>query len=377
MNSLVILFFVSLLVGQLGGIPLWPGVVVYVHDIVLTLLILVSLPRIIRTEKFSRTRLLKPIVAVIAAAAVSLAVNYWRFPLPELLIGSLYLVRWILYGALFVIVLASAGPAIWINGLYITGAGLGVLGLVQFVMYPYLRNLYYLGWDPHYYRVFSTLFDPNFTGIILVLTLLLGCGLWKKNKRNYFLIAGQVVAFVALLLTYSRSSYLALAVAVAVWSLWTRKLKILFAIAAFVILIVIVPRAPGSTLRVLRSESTLARVGNWQESLKLIAKSPVFGYGFDTLRYVQRTNVETSGIISKSAAGLDSSILFIIATTGVVGLAAYIYLLISMIRIGKKSYVYIASLAAVLVHSLFVNSLFYAWVMIWMWILAGVVTYDT
>jgi hypothetical protein len=82
-------------------------------------------------------------------------------------------------------------------------------------------------------------------------------------------------------------------------------------------------------------------------------------------------------VVSKAAAGMDSSLLFVAATTGIIGAAAYIYLLFSMIRNGKKSRFYIASFAALLVHSLFVNSLFYPWVMIWMWILTGAVICGT
>jgi hypothetical protein len=83
--------------------------------------------------------------------------------------------------------------------------------------------------------------------------------------------------------------------------------------------------------------------------------------------------------LSKAAAGLDSSLLFIAATTGVVGLAAFIFLFVSMIRLaqGRFRTIYLASVAAVAVHSLFVNSLFYPWVMVWLWVLTGLVTYDT
>jgi O-antigen ligase len=245
---------------------------------------------------------------------------------------------------------------------------------MQFFLYPDLRNLMYLGWDPHYYRLFSTLLDPNFMGIVFVLTLLLGFGLWKKKHKKFLLTAGQVIAFVSLLLTYSRSSYVAFAVAVLCLAVLTKKWKIVAAAVAFTGLVFILPRIPGSTLSLLRSDSSLARVGNWQESLKLIAKAPVFGFGFDTLRYIQ----PASGVfVSKAAAGLDSSVLFILATTGIAGFAAYSILFIAMIRTGRHTAFYIASVSALLVHSLFVNSMFYPWVMIWMWILAGAVTYDT
>jgi O-antigen ligase len=300
---------------------------------------------------------------------LSLVANISRFPLPELLTGSLYLVRWVLYAALYVLVLQNyADSKLWLKGLYAVGVGFGILGLAQFFLYPDLRNLMYLGWDPHYYRLFSTLLDPNFMGIILVFTILLGFGL-RVNHR-ILIIAGQLVAFVALLLTYSRSSFLAFIAAFIVLAYKQKNRMFVGSIVLFLAIVWLLPKFPALSL--LRWDSTNARIGNWQESAAMISKAPVFGYGFDTLRYVRAADIS-----SKAAAGLDSSLLFVLATTGIVGFFAYMYLLISMIRIGRISSFYIASLAALIVHSLFVNSMFYPWVMVWVWILAGVVTYDT
>ncbi len=370
----IVLFLASLLAGQLGGISLWPGVVIYVHDIFLILLIGASLPQIVRNTDVFRTKLIKPIVMFIAAAAISLLVNYWRFPLPKLFTGSLYLGRWVLYAGVFILVLVnSVDVRVWLKSLYTTGIGFGLIGLVQFFLYPDLRNLMYLGWDPHYYRLFSTVLDPNFMGILLVFTLILGFGLITKKNRP-LVILGQIVTFVALLLTYSRSSFLALGTAIVVWAVMQKRWKLFISLAAFVLLLFIFPKISGDTLMLTRVDSTLARVGNWEESLRLIVKAPVFGYGFDTLRYVRPADA-----VSKSAAGLDSSILFILATTGLTGLTAYIFLFTSMIRLGTRTQrtVYVATLSALLIHSLFVNSMFYPWVMIWMWILTGAATYDT
>ncbi len=365
MNALITLFLVSLLLGQLGGISPWPGVVIYIHDVLLALLVVFS------RRKVSWKNVCIPIMLFVVSCLLSLVANLPRFPLPELLTGSLYLVRWTLYAALYCIVSQNKKYVqLWLLGLYTVGVGFGVLGLMQFFLYPDLRNLMYLGWDPHYYRVFSTLFDPNFMGIIFVLTLLLGFGMLTKKNR-VVIFAGQLISFTGLLLTYSRSSYIALAVAIVAWAIMDKRWKLLIVLAVFVGFVLILPH--GSTLSLLRSDSTLARVGNWNESVSLIMKAPVFGYGFDTLRYVR----PAENAISKSASGLDSSILFVLATTGIVGLAAYANLFISMIQRGSRVTFYIASLSALLVHSLFVNSLFYPWVMIWMWILAGAVTYDT
>ncbi|MCX6794217.1 MAG: O-antigen ligase family protein [Candidatus Gottesmanbacteria bacterium] len=368
MKLLTILFLGSLLLGQIGGMSLFPGVVVYAHDILLAVLVIISALKILHAKRMPRAKLITPIAVFIVTGVVSLVMNYWRFPLPSLLAGSLYLVRWTLYAFLYIFVLqGNSDIKFWLKGLYIVGIGFGILGLIQFFLYPDLRNLMYLGWDPHYYRLFSTLLDPNFMGIILVFTLLLGFGLLTKKHRLWF-IAGQLVAFTALLLTYSRSSFLALGAAIVVWACMRKQWKLFIALFVFAALIFILPKTSGSTLNLTRPDSSFARVGNWQESLQLIIKAPVFGYGFDTLRYVRPAEA-----VSKAAAGLDSSILFILATTGLAGLAAYTYLVISLFGAGNRAHktFYIATLSALLVHSVFVNSMFYPWVMIWIWILTG------
>ncbi len=365
MKLLKLLFLASLLLGQIGGLSPLAGVVIYIHDILLAFLVAFSI------KKIHRGKLFVPIALFIVSCLLSLAANSTRFSLPELLTGSLYLVRWTLYAALYFVVSDNRVDAkFWLRNLFAVGVGFGIIGLVQFFLYPDLRNLMYLGWDPHYYRLFSTLLDPNFMGIILVFTILIGFSL--KIKHRVWFISGQLISFIALLLTYSRSSFLALGVAIVVWALVQKRWTLCIVLTAFAGLVLILPH--GNTLNLLRPDSTFARVGNWQESFTMIAKAPVFGYGFDTLRYVRPV---TGDFVSKAASGADSSLLFVWATSGLFGLAAYVYLLISMIRIGKKSVLYLACVAALVVHSLFVNSLFYPWVMIWMWVLTGAAIYDT
>ena len=118
--------------------------------------------------------------------------------------------------------------------------------------------------------------------------------------------------------------------------------------------ILFIPRPGGDTLRLTRQDSTISRVENWQESLTLAGKSPIVGLGFNTLRSVRGDPV------SKAASGVDNSFLFLLVTTGIVGLVTYMVLLWRMDNI--------AILTAVIVHSQFINSLFYPWIMLWLWI---------
>ena len=118
------------------------------------------------------------------------------------------------------------------------------------------------------------------------------------------------------------------------------------------------PRPGGEGVKLERVFSLNQRFANYREGLQLIKLSPVFGLGFNTMRYYR------NDFVSHAAAGLDSSLLFVLATTGIIGLLTYLNLLKSL---WQTSLLVKLSLSAVLVHSLFQNSFFYPLIMIWLW----------
>jgi O-antigen ligase len=136
------------------------------------------------------------------------------------------------------------------------------------------------------------------------------------------------------------------------------------------------PRPGGEGVRLERTSTATARINNWQQSLDLITKKPVFGYGFNTLRYTQRDLgflAEESWKQSHSGAGLDSSFLYILSTTGVFGFIVYLWLLTMFFKTDfKKCNIFIKGFVVALIsHSLFNNSLFYSFIMIYFWIITG------
>jgi O-antigen ligase len=376
------LFVLGFALGQLGGATLFLNARVYALDAAVGLLLFYCAFRQ-NNKRRSIPSLWLPILAFAALDAVSVVINSGAVPQAAQAVGLLYLVRWLFYAALY---WAAASNAItiksWIRVLYSAGVAVALLGLVQFAWYPNLRNLYYLGWDPHFQRLFSTLLDPNFTGIVLVMALAVGMRLWQEyKKRRGILVAGQTLLFAALLLTYSRSTYLALIVAgvvIALFSVRLRKVLGVLAVVFFMFLIFLPKTGEGQNL--LREASVMARVENLKAGLGLFAGSPIVGYGFNTLRYLPRAqsleDLRTAGgesIPSRSAGGFDMSVVFVAATGGIVGVALYIWLLVRMAVLGRKNMYFLAALAAVVVHSLFVNTLFYPWVMAFVWIWTGVV----
>lgn len=379
MMIVVILLWVSLLLGQLGAIPLGGGVILYVQDIILCLMILTAFARYGLLTKLLRFPLMRPIALFAGLGVVSLIANVSRYPVWVVGYGSLYLVRWVAYSMFYgVILLSPYSATFWLWWLTSFGVVLSVIGLVQFVWYPDLRNLWYLGWDPHYYRVFATLLDPNYVGILLVLTIFTLVYVFNRFRRlRAWVIMLMGLAGIALLLTYSRSSYLGLLAGVGVGIVMLKRWKEgVFLVLIILLAIVYVPKPGGDTLTLDRFDSTTARIQNWQETIKRISERPVFGYGFNVVPFLG--NKEATALPGRRGAGIDSSLLFVGVTTGLVGLVSYLWLLVAEVRLALKiknvnvAILMFSSLGAVFVHSLFVNSLFYPWVMIWLWTLIGV-----
>lgn len=368
MRLLFVLLFVSLLAGQLGGLTLKPGIVVYPHDLVSVLLILGIWWRA-RQNGVTKPRLMVPLCLFAAAVVLSLVANISRYSWPQIVEASLYFLRWMLYAGVYVAAVQEKVLAAFLKrGLFIVGSAISLLGLMQLVLYPNLRNLWYLGWDPHYYRLFSTFLDPNFAGLFIILAILVGL-VDRRLFPSRLLWATQVLNICALYFTYSRSSYLAFAGSVVAWIVMKKEWRLLLGILLFGV-VLLLPTPGGDTLKLTRMDSSVARVENWQASLMRFSEAPVFGHGFNTLRFrpIFSAAPLSPGVVSRSAGGVDSSILFLLITTGIAGVSAYAWLLYAMCRLSRSIGV---MLAAILIHSLFVNSLVYPWILLFMWVYAG------
>lgn len=389
MKIFFILLFLLFPLGQLIKIPVFGRISVLPQELVILVGFLFWL--VLEGKKISATPLLKPITVFATIGLLSLLLNPLHLKFLELLESGLYLVRFLLYFAVFAMAFSgleqrSITKKFLIRGLLFSVTITSVLGLMQYFLYPQIANLAYLGWDVHYGRLVGTFFDPGFTGLIFVLGffLLLASSV-KKNVK----FLGLALFFLCLLLTYSRSSYLAFVFGLGIYSFYTKNIKLFVAISSIFLLgIFLIPKPVGEGGNLRRTASSLARFGDWQQSLKIWQEHPILGVGFNAYRFAKekygflppnRSQVQ-SELINHALSGADNSFLFILATTGILGLLSYLNIwwkimqkiafTCSIIKnITAFKAVSLASFSALYLHTFFQNSLFYPFILEWMWIL--------
>lgn len=394
MKNFLFYFLIALLpLGVIARLNILPQLAVSIVDIVVLCILAINL-RVIYLF-FKKTNIyVVCIIALFFLGLVGAIIHVTSFF--EFLVSFSYSLRFFSYILLFIPMLYLPHKSIVIikNELLISGFVFILLGYIQYFYYPSLRNLYYLGWDEHLYRLFSTLLDPNYAGVYILLIFYLFLSsytLYKKNlyiKNILLLLSGSVYVLGAFFLTYSRSSYVAFIISAFVFVFMLGKkrfLLILFLI--FVIGILLVPKnIGGEGVNLIRTSSIFSRVDAMNNGLYVFTTSPVIGVGFNTLRF---TNLKL-GLISKTDStfshasnGIPNSYIFILATMGILGFIIFLvlgfYLISNIVRKMKngKEYKYagsaiLASISAILIQSFFENSLFYTPFMLWVVITCGI-----
>ena len=187
-----------------------------------------------------------------------------------------------------------------------------------------------------YFRVNSLFFDPNIYGRYLALTMILLAAvlLWTRRRREVLLIGvALAVLWTGLVFSLSQSSFAALLLGLAVlaalrWSPW----PVLGAAgAAALAALAIVLFAPGALNVETDSEQALDRATSGRVDLiggglAMVADRPVWGFGSGAFaeRYSERERVSSEQV----AAASHTIPLTVTAEQGVVGLAAYLFLLV-------------------------------------------------
>jgi len=390
-----ILFVIVFPIGQLIGFTPFKSVNFSLLE-VFTLLTFLSWVIFAKKRKF-KNKLLFPLCLFVGILIVSLIVNVFGVPGNILFNAFLYTIRWVLYLSIFFVVINTTNrfKNLILYFMIIGGFIAMAIGYFQYFLFPSLQSLYKYGWDEHLYRLFSSFLDPNFCGIILSLAFILNFYLLPKIKDNKYMILFvvlQILTFTSILLTYSRTGIITLVFSTVTFLILNKKRKLALGFVILLLLsIFLLPKISAfisvKTFRIegtnfLRTTSTQARIQAIKDGVALFSQKPILGVGFNNLRYEQYRK----GIIggpnwetTHAGGGTDNSFLFVAETTGVIGLAAYIFLLYSIFHLLFKirhkkpqlSVIAISSLAGVIVGSFFINGLFYPFIMLWLWSLIG------
>jgi O-antigen ligase len=232
-----------------------------------------------------------------------------------------------------------------------------LLGLTQYFFYPNLRNLIYLGFDPHYYRLFGTFLDPNLSGLVFVFALVY----FLQKPKTILSILLCFLFALCLLLTYSRTSYLTL---IAVFTYWGFQKKIqvnrllLASFSIFFILgIIILPRYFGEGTNLLRLNSLH---GKWQSAVnsqKLFWQKPLLGYGYNNVPKIKASlSLMPNDFPDNARFSMENSYLTVLVTSGLLGLTAFLLFLVAYFR--RLNIKAAPFFLATLIHSLSTNSFF-------------------
>ncbi|MBU1088977.1 O-antigen ligase family protein [Patescibacteria group bacterium] len=231
-----------------------------------------------------------------------------------------------------------------------------VFGLIQYFVWP--DSIYFksLNWDPHLNRLISTFLDPTFTGLIY---LFLFFSIFTNPPKNNLLKKILLTfSYIAMSLTYSRSTLLCFISVFTYISIKTKNIKILVTKLLLVLLtIIILPNTAGEGTRLNRTSTIFAKIENYKEGIRIFSQKPILGHGYNNLYQARTINNPDS----HANYGFDSSLITILSTTGIIGL--FFFLLAIKKEFKSKNQLKKILLLSTLIHSFFANSLLYPWVL--------------
>src|SRR3990167_8956586 len=133
-----------------------------------------------------------------------------------------------------------------------------VFSVAQYFLYPDLRNLYYLGWDPHLNRLFSVFFDTSVAASIFGLIFFY----LYKNKRYWL----SLPFLIFLILTFSRSAYIFFAITFLVDFSFHKNIKpALLILLLSVSVFILAPKQFGFGVGLDRVFSISSRIADYQK----------------------------------------------------------------------------------------------------------------
>lgn len=298
--------------------------------------------------------------------------------------GGFYLIRYILYSIAFYLgvrLVKDGGIKFerFAKIIVILGMGISTLGFLQLYFLPDLEVLSSFGYDPHKNRLVSTFLDPNFVGAFLNIPFIFCCYLFLV-KRSKHLLVFLIIIGIAILLTFSRSAYLMLLVESFILGFLKIRKIIIVVLMVIFLSYFLIPRFSERINGALSFDKTATeRIESWKKGMLIFSENPGSGVGFNNIRQAYLKNnllkvfSEDGG---NSGSGVDSSLIFVLATTGGIGLVIYLTFWGAIIKLFKlsdlRSVVLFSLIAGLFIDSLFINSLFFTPIILVIYLSLGI-----
>lgn len=272
----------------------------------------------------------------------------------------LYLLRLVVY-SIFLFSLSvnlRKSPLLMRILLVCTGIYMVWFGLIYYVLIPDSRYLFLLGWDEHYYRLIGPLLDPNLSGILY---LIIGWAIFSLRSLlpKKLLFFQLIVIATAIILTYSRATYLAGIVSIfSYWLLFMKPLAILkrYGLPLLILLIcaigiyLIAPKPGGEGINLFRTASITARLETSKTYISSLDEDEwLTGAGLYSSPNNQNYN--------SHARVPDNILVLILTSSGIIGLTLFFTLFTKLQPIiSRWEPEVIAALVAISIHAQFNNS---------------------
>lgn len=360
--NVLVAIVISLSLGQLGRLYIG-NVVVYPHDALISVWLLIesrTVASIIASLQSTNYKKHLSEYLLLAWVLIGMLVSYviTRDPLPWL-----YAVRLTIYLLFLVTVFKKFKnySLLLRTAIIVIGSIMVMAGFIQYFYIPDTRFLFTQGWDEHYYRLIGTLLDPNYTGLVLIIT---GWAVFSYRKYIAKRLENTTILIflIGIAFTYSRATYLALVVSIMgyIFFNWWKSRKfsrtaVLSILAMIVIVgtaIILAPKPGGEGVDLLRTTSITARYTTSAEFLTTLQPWQwITGAGFYT------RPVEIHDLTSHAKVP-DNLLVFVLYSTGIVGVILTSWSGIKLSKyIATKNEVLLPVTAALLTHAQFNNSL--------------------
>ncbi len=336
LNQFFAITLLAFSLGQLGRISLLNGQInFYVYEALLFIFLILLIVKYKFKPLSANIKSLPLTGLFLLYLLISFFASALGFNFQENLVGLLYWLRltfYFLYFSYFYFHLKhekTFKPAVF-KIIKLTLAVILLFSFCQYFFYQDLRNLSYLGWDPHYFRMFGLFFDSSIAGGVFGFFFLFVLFQQKLfyNLKLRLIVLGLLL--IACILTFSRSLYLSFIICLTFYFLSRKSIRnIIILTTLFAVLLILAPKPWGESVNLARSSSLISRVENYKEAINLWLKKPIIGVGYNRIRYTRIVD-ETN----HAGASFHSSFLIILVSGGVIGLALF---LLSILEIAKLS----------------------------------------